>query len=489
MLRPLIASACILTMLAGGPPGLTAQAKLAAQFNWRTQSLDSIQRVNAGTTVTVRIVGVSPLCYDYVVTINQNRVTEQTLDLARLMGGLTTAGDLLGTEGAREDNPVRAVPTPKNEAQKPAADLLQAAIDSSDAGRGQLQIATALVATMAAARKTAQDAMEAYYKAACVGRGGQPEEVGKAREVAEQAGNQFIELLADTKSVETALDHAKRHVDDVARALTRIRESKDTGFVQYRALDGVAVVLSGLADFVELNAPKVEARRKDLESLKKDRVTMQAAVEVARKNPVDLAIARTVSLYDNTESVDVTVAATGKESMPLTKGVKHEDKFSFQVHRRNRFFLSGGVLISRLDEHRFDRVNVVDTTLADGAYSTFVDKRGSSSLAFAPTILGNLTLGELRIGEAVLDLMLSSGAAIREVAGRTAPDFVAGLSAGVGDRVVVSAAWHIGRVEQLLIGDPATIKEQPVPESITRDAAVGEKWGHSIGVIFSYRIR
>jgi len=486
ILRPLIASACILTMLGGGPPDLTAQAKLAAQFNWRTQSLDSIQRVNAGTTVMVRIVGVSLLCYDYVVTINQNRVTEQTLDLARLMGGLTTAGDLLGTAGARED-PV--VPQPKNEAQKLAADLLQAAVESSAAGRGQLQTATALVAAMAAARKAAQDAMEAYYKAACVGRGGPAEEVGKAREAAEQAGNQFIDLLADTKPVETALDHAKRHVDEVARALRRIRESKDPGFVEYRAVDGVAVALSGLEDFVELNAPKVEARRKDVEALKKDRVAVQAAVEVARKNPVDQAIARTVSLYDNTESVDVTIAATGKESMPLTKGVKHEDKFSFQVHRRNRFFLSGGVLISRLDEHRFDRVNVVDTTLADGAYSTFVDKRGSSSLAFAPTILGNLTLGELRIGEGVLDLMLSSGAAIREVAGRTAPDFVAGLSAGVGDRVVVSVAWHIGRVEQLLIGDPATIKEQPVPESITRDAAVGEKWGHSIGVIFSYRIR
>jgi hypothetical protein len=167
----------------------------------------------------------------------------------------------------------------------------------------------------------------------------------------------------------------------------------------------------------------------------------------------------------------------------VVKGVTTEDKFSIPVHRVHRFSLSAGVVFSTLDAHRFERANRIDT--GGKVYSTFADQENNSSIAFAPAILGHVDI--MPLGPA--DLLLSTGMTARSVNAHIAPDYLLGLSAGLADKVALTLSMNFGRVEQLLIGDPATVAKSPVPTEITRDDAVGESWHRGFAVVVSYRLR
>ncbi len=187
-----------------------------------------------------------------------------------------------------------------------------------------------------------------------------------------------------------------------------------------------------------------------------------------------------------TDSILIVIRAKGKPDVASMKGVVLTDPLSIPVRRTHRTFMSAGFLMSSLDEHRFVRANRSAGVAAspDSTFSTLVDTRNSGSTAFAPGVLINTTLGQVT----GVDFSLSAGVAARSVNNRVSPDYLLGLSLSIQDRVVITPALHFGRVEKLLLGDPDTVMGAPVPQSVTVDTAVGEKWITALGLVISYRL-
>jgi hypothetical protein len=180
--------------------------------------------------------------------------------------------------------------------------------------------------------------------------------------------------------------------------------------------------------------------------------------------------------------VIIKTVATGWDDIESVKGVTFEDVFTIPVHRQHRMFTTAGAMFSSLEEHAYDRASLpkTDTT----TYSTFIDRKPNSRMAFSPTIMQSMTIGTA----GGFDFAGTLGVGVRSVNDKLSPDLLFGPSISLGDQVVLTGAWHRGRVETLLLGSADSIRKTQVATSITRQTAVGEKWRDAWAIIVSFKL-
>lgn len=188
-----------------------------------------------------------------------------------------------------------------------------------------------------------------------------------------------------------------------------------------------------------------------------------------------------VAVGDDAEAIEVKVVAIGREEMP-TYGDTIRDDFEISVEGNDRFFASAGFMISFLREHDYQRQNVPVFSEAnpDSTISTFVNRKGGRGpFAHAPAALVNYEIGR--------GVTASGGLVQRTVGGDPSLEYVLGLGYRLGEDVLITGAWHVGRKERLLIptrAEDGTL--MPIPAAVTRESAVGRRWDSAVALLFSW---
>ena len=409
---------------------------------------------------------------------------ERLADWLSILGGKDPS-TVFAEEGKQLVSASLGVPPPNDPAEKAAHDWLTVEVwerlERAAAAYGEAQ--TSLVAG-AKVRKGAKEAIEKLYQSACGSankRGPGAKELDRIWNAAKPALDQFGQL--DLKSPADILTRAENEATLANSGLERFFKFDLPGFVSYRAREDVKKFTPSMTLLVKsLPTSIAEARSTSLSPLLTDQKVVLAALE-----GIPTALGKTewqqsIGIDDDTDRLTVSIRASGKENVPPVKGSVIEDRLSVSVTRLNRFVLSAGIMLSSLDEHDFQRTILQDTT--GSIYSTFVDRRANTHIAFAPGIMASLVFAEWH----GIGLHVTSGVAARSVNNRVSPDFVVGGGASLADKLFLTLAYHMGRTERLLLGPADSVAGRPVPDEITRDAAVGEQWQGAFAVTFSYRL-
>jgi hypothetical protein len=145
--------------------------------------------------------------------------------------------------------------------------------------------------------------------------------------------------------------------------------------------------------------------------------------------------------------------------------------------------------MSAIDDHDFARATLPrfsgDTSVVkDSVYSTYVDRGRSPRFAVAPLIQAHVSAYDF----SNVSTYISGGVGARSVNGKLLPEFLAGASLGVLDKVLITVGWHWARTERLLLGDVNEVSKLPVPSTVTDDSAVGVKWDHKIAFALSWKL-
>jgi len=475
----------------------TTSTSAAAQthdvtYDWQTQSLTNARDVVAGRTISVEFANLNLVCYDYAITMEQVAAIESNKDFLAAFVGQLSSGE------TQSEQPAIAYEAPAKQAAelfafkmmipadvKDAVERLDRVINEYEKGRNALRVASQTLGMLSEKRNLAKQALEKFYIDACIPNKGRDRSiVGAAWRVASKAPEDLVtEVTSRLSAVEANISSAKRALAEAVILFGRIRRDASAQF-----LSDNQGKLRDRADLHAALAIAIEDASKTASQLR----TESTAAHVASTEIADALTSPprilSVTLQESTGTVTGSIVATGKPGIPHLKEVELKNTFEIPVYRRFRAFLSTGFIKSSLNEHKFERQNLPgpdDTT----TYSTFVDMRSARSLAFAPAVFSHMTLGSLAdFGLTALtgvSVAVSGGVAARSVNARISPDFLLGASLGVRDRVMLTAAWHTGRVEHLIIGNPEEVRKSAVPTEITREGAVGERWRSGFAIAFS----
>jgi hypothetical protein len=430
--------------------------KLVGTYDWQYQDFEPGERAKSGELVRLKVTGLNLLCYDYQITVNQFSSPKTEINV---LGQLRT---LAGPEVAKPDT-TQLEEAVEGEEGVVEVERVNPIEEVRDVQRG--------LSELSEKSEAAKRALRAFTVAVCGPRPG----FTRAEKL------KFWAATKDTLDAFTGsaglLAQSQRQLEDALAELDRLEEQATRLKPQVRAR-----LRAARRSARSLSGTTIPALQKDVQSIRE--LAPLVAAQLA-----DEPVSRYVLLTQDTDSLRLAVVATGKTGIPeVTEKTVTDPPISISVTSRFRVFLSAGVLFSSLDEHDFERVNLpvveIDTTQADSTYSTIIDKERNTEFAFAPAFLANISLGDWE-GVSVLG---SLGLAGRSVNGTLSPDFLAGGSVGVFDRALLTIAWHLGRVEQLLLDDPESVSERPVPTSIVLDTVVSERWRSGAALVLSFRL-
>lgn len=453
-------------------------------YNWQSSTLETLPTLRAGEVVAVRITHINAVCYDVELSVNEKAATENIADFLKLLGyepPKAEAANALPAKVPAAAVPPRAAPPPNPPRQQ--LDYIEHFLRQAEVA---LAKAKADADALTASRKAASNALSGYYKTVCPANGQRgPVDLTTPWNAALPLLGAFVaKAKTDVPIVVDSLTAAKRELGAADALLLAFGASlaSDATFQNYlrntplerERYQRFLILVPANRDIADKNAASIDAVRKDGETFNEATGAISGAIGKSE-------LGRTVFLKKTTESIDVTITAKPKAGVPALSA-SIVDQIPFEVYRRHRFLLSAGVALSGLYEHDFQRVNLLDSL--GKAYSTFTDRKENHGMAFSPALLSHFTLG--RTGS--VDWALSGGVATRSVADKTQPDYLVGSSVGINDVALLTIAYHAGRVEHLLLGPVADIKRKPVPDTITRTDAVGDRWGHALAIIMSFRL-
>ena len=428
----------------------------------------------------VVVEGLNTVCYDFEITEKQVAATEKTGDFLALIG----AGDLSKLVTSAEPPTPKAQLAPGAPLPTPPAADFDRIVGHIETAATELLKATPVVNAARQLRNSAKKSLESFYTSACPG--------GADRGPADlpdrwtQAYVPIKKFLDDSPALATtasdALTNARTRLTSATADLALFRQQAASDAAYKKYLEDNRVRFTNQERLAEAYSRETIAFSAAVDSIRADVKSLGGVDDGMKKTLAQRSRTRSIYVRDDTESIDVTVAASGKAGIATVKDAKISDAFTVPAFRRLRAFLTAGFLFSSLDEHSYQRETLVDTL--GNAYSTFVDLKQNDRVAFAPAILTHMTFA--RAG--VFDFAVTGGIAARSVKDRISPDFLVGVSSGLRDRVVLTAAYHMGRVEKLLIGDPEEVRKAGVPDTITRNGAVGDPWRGAFAVTLSYRL-
>lgn len=480
------------------------------EYNWLTASWTRYRTVRAGQTVTVVITNINRLCYNFTFADRQIAAKEETAAFLTLLNANETALQALAKElyepkaapapdGKKADGKTPAAPAavhgalfnaPKaNPLDDPRFDeakkILGEAESYARSAFAALGTAGTILKAQIAAGEAARKSLAAFYDGACPGgdiRG--VTNAGALWAAATPGIDAFVSgigaaIAQAEKSIASSRDEAK--IAD-ARLVELRRRSGEPDIRDFLAFPVVLDRLRGVVTQLEGYAIVADKQTEPIKPLRQDAGVLGAALKAIPTQLSATTYVKMIPVWPESESLNIITTASGKSDISNVKSSKIEDVQDIPTYRRNRAFMSAGFMFSSLEEHDFQRANLIGS---DGKpYSTFVDKKSNRNMAFSPTILTHMTLGDYRgVGFAG-----SAGLGARTVGGRLSPDFVLGGSTMIRDLAVLTLAWHRGRIERLLIGDAGTIRKSAVDSSVTREGAVGETWGDALALIFSVRV-
>jgi hypothetical protein len=483
-------SRSVASLLAAGltlvvlPALARAQSRDTVHYNWTTNDLVALPRVASGSTLLLRITGLNQFCYDYQVTINQVESAHNLPDILKfLSGGLDSAAVPAVPPGDTKSDPLAELVSTSSEAEQRLAAAESAQNKAHEAMTSAVKALNAIVA----AATRVKERVAAFEKAACPGGGSRGPAAGISQSLSDltTAVKALVTLLPGRSRADSLLTAAAMHLEDARLDERLVGRAGDARSVAFRNVNSsrISNLDKGL-DALEDELKKT--REGTLQQVKNiDASAITTALAHDSTAMAQDSIQRVLVVNDNTDSILVAIKATGKESISSVKGAVIDGGFTVPVRRRHRMFLSAGFMFSTLDEHSYRRSNRLVPGQPDSTFSTFIDRSNNRNTAFAPIFLVNMTLGRW-LGT---DLVVSGGVARRKVADDLGPDFLAGLSFGVSDKLVVSVLGGMGRVERLLLGDPRSVKKRPVPAAIEFESAVGRQWKGQLAVAVSYRTR
>ncbi|MBC7843795.1 MAG: hypothetical protein H7099_15855 [Gemmatimonadaceae bacterium] len=458
-----------------------AQSVDKVTYDWAGQTLTIPKVVTSRHRMELTIINLNSLCYTYTVdakAISSNTDAdvakaiivalgaggesvpraskEATLDTVRKSTGMLS----VSPHAASEPTPAETELTNLRQSAATALDRLKTAeermIAAREAGEALYRVScTPGVRGTAtdAVRKPAVKALETALKQYDDTRASIPALISAARSQLQKLRVVFQNSDSPELSSRSTPERRKAHVAEMRAAL-----------------DSIDQLLAGTtARTTVLDAARTELRKAEL---------------FAAEDPANSKVVRNEYITDHTDSIVVTIVATGRASVPGMKDVKLEDKFTIHVYRRFRFFLSTGVLASFLPNNQYERANIParvgpDSARRDTTYSRFVDRDGGNIATFAPVAMASMTFAR-----GWMDYSVSFGAGARTVNAKTAPEYVLGLSASLLDRLVITAGVHLGRVQRLLISQDSTAS---IPIAVTADDAVGLRWRRNFGLVVSVR--
>lgn len=458
------------------PQALKAQT---FTYHWRTQETELPGKLKSGQTLKLKVSDLNRLCYSYEVTTKEYRSPIVLPDVIGFFSGTNIPASPELPTPSQQEPPAGTMTTSQQGIQEDI-ERIEGLLDIAET---RLKLSGELLNGVAKAQQGADKAIAALYAVACTAGARGPGPDGQAAELA-KVGSTVTDLVAklpDVKTADTASATALSQVSKAKALIELLPPAKDMtpeqvtrtkGVIARAAQDqslGESIRSNALAAAQKVDGNGYEARAAAIKSL--------SAVE---------DIARDIPISDDADSLGVLVRAIGRADVPSVKGTVLENPFNFLVKRLHRTFLSGGFLLSTLDNHDFVRANRSANVASkpDSVYSTFIDRRADGSVAFSPTVLINEALAESN----GVSLYGSAGVAARSVGGRVSPDFLVGGSLGVADIILVTAALHIGRVQTLLLGDAAEVAGKPVPQTITPDQAVGERWRTAFALVVTVRL-
>lgn len=504
------------------------EAKPDFVVDWRDKRSDQLHELRAGQQIRIRIEDLAPLCYSYTIKINQVPWLEQaSFSVAGILQGdvdlpkeLTIGGKSADTVAAANAKAAvsatgSAVDRIRGDAaaNSPYHTLFQKGkktlapgtfgnvlqrlvgvdrkISESIAAFGAARAATE---KLLKARAAATKAIAAFVKGAC-----QQGERGSLHGEATSSWTSSLEVInafaesADFSTMSTSLERSIELAAAADSLLGCVLAEDDLAFRLYlESKDGALTIQRYLMLLSQLRS-QVKSQLSDVvTTLKKDRAATQAAV----KSLNELAAMpdhweQPRFLVATTDKIEVSITATGRTLPNDVTPPTTTETYSAPVRRRARVSNSVGVAFTTLAGLDYARVNLPrfraggdSMAIKDSTYSTFVDRDGSRGVAAAPFLLTHVTLFDVH----EYSFALSGGVGARSVHGQSGPEYLMGLSTSVGEQVFITLAWHRGRRERLLLGDPATVSRRAVPTSITDDSAIGIGWASAFAAVISWKI-
>lgn len=438
------------------------------RYDWHTRSGVEVEGARRGKTLSFEVVRLNSLCYDYSITSEQVRATVRTSPWFSLLGDGDPSGLLQtllrGDSVRRPLEDMGGQDPPADEATAGDTERIRARREIERA-RDSLRVARGALTLLARRQDSAVEIVEGAYDRAC--RAGVPSETverwwddhGAVLRALDEEGASLLERAGRTRGAASILL-------DGARGLTG--EGMPDVDSLYRLAQDEAEKIEAAADLLATERRRTLAARDGI----------KAALGVTRR-VVSIPVGR------NTQRIRVMIRAEGKDSLPDGFSVRsQEETVVVDVERRSRFFLSSGFMISTLRAADFERTTLPvpqprDTLMFPGdseTFSTFVNRSDGSEVAVAPVLMSTVAL----FWDDPIALGLSAGLAPRTVDNATGLDFLFGVTGIFGDLLTTTVAFHQGRVERLILGDPAEVASRPVPADVTDDSAVGVEWEQAV---------
>lgn len=415
----------------GGGGGGGASANPHVVYNWTTRSLQRTRRLRSGGKIGVRMDGMNPLCYEYVLEVQEVAGSDAALDVAKLLAGGYTPAQATTQTGTGEG----AAASERVDLVLPAAAAFAAAPPAVQKLRSDL---VTPFTTVAQKLLDWQEFVAGFDNRICSSpvAAQLPQSVVLARWTVEGASR-----LADIRSTITTLRGHK---------ITALNQNQNALAAQ---IEDVVRVLSE----IEADGLRTSARLTTPESLVHERV-----------------------LQDDTERAVVTMVA--RPYAEYTALTSQTETHAVPVRRYHRQFLSLGFVHTDAEAADFERRRVIS---GDTTVSTYVDVGQGSSWVVSPVVSVNYTLFDVPVFEAFRPTLMLTGGV---TSNGTDAQFLLGTGIGLSDRVVLSAYAHFFPSEELLLGDAAVIRGRAVPDDISDEDAVRTKFNTGFAFGLSYRL-
>ena len=450
--------------------------KRIVEQKWHDWSTSRIDRVYGGEVVTIRVTDVNRLCFAYGLSINEVPTTEKHVNWT----------DILPKKDDASEKP-----------EEPA----QIAIDgvSADDNRRLSAAASAIAAEFAGderlrlariARNRAVAAVDLFQASACPKAGkGLP-----ASSLRDSWETVVLPRIIELRQLVAAPMSAGSSRVDLINQLTSRIVAPNIGTNATQARQELARQLGNVV------ADAVKARENNQDEWGKLQAASDSLVQanrIVQPRLESLEYLHTFRVGPRTDSVIGILKA-----VPEDPDSAIVDTVRIAVRRRLREFVSTGFMLSAIGSSDIQSVNSIiqvprrnedgeviegddgNPLTQDSIVSRYADVGGAGTLSFAPTLLAHMVLTATQFA----DLGITVGTAVRTVNKQLAPEFLVGITIGLGDRFTVNPMWHWGRVEKIA-DDIAELQEpRGVPEVIKRESAVRTKWKDGPALVFSIRI-
>ena len=498
-------------------PSLEAQRNrdTAVVVHWASLHTDHRYGLRSGSDILLKVGELSALCYSTEVRVTQSGSRSATGQLVSMLNGQSPGPKPLFDEGAAPAAPgeskadtvqrelnqvkflgvlqnaitasmmeVKAVKEPRDRIAKLAREIKKNVSDRIDRS---LERIAQVDSTQAAAAKRQEDAAAAlakFYPEACPkdGHGEQGTDRDKLWQAAKAALELVVADAADLAKAGASLDTAATILNAALARIGSIQNSDDEDEIAYRNSEVGKSQLSRDKPLAETNQARIAGLKEKLAVLSKTR-REQAATLAGIERLISQPDTRLfpVAVRNDTDQLEVTIAATGRPEIPTVKDTKYEDKVTLPVLRRRRYFETVGPAITIGGSFpRYALVNQRDPSDSTKTRSAYADRNGGKLYAIAPTVFGHMSLQD---SESEVALLGTLGIGMRSTAGGLRPDFFGGLSLGFGDRLVATLGLAVGWREQLIDEGLTT---GPVPSIITPESAIRTqvKPGFFVGLSF-----